>query len=71
MCFLVTGKELADDTVIMNPIVYENELENTEVFPPCAVTIAMGMNLEEEETLLQDGNTETSDVETTHIGCTC
>ena len=55
----------------MNPIVYENELENTEVFPACAVTTAMGMNLEEEETLLQDGNTETSDVETTHIGCTC
>jgi len=52
---LLLGNDLADDKVKMNPIVYENELENTEVFPACAVTTTMGIKLEEEETLLQDG----------------
>jgi len=56
----------------MNPIVYdepsykENELEYTEVFPACVVTTAMIMKLEEEDTLLQDGSTETSVVELNH-----
>ena len=33
------------------------------MFPVCAVTLAMQKPLEEEETLLQDGTIETSDVE--------
>ena len=67
---LLLGNDLADDKVIMNPIVYENELENTDVFPACAITTAMGIKLEKEETLLQDGSTETSDFEIKHIFCT-
>ena len=61
--------DLAGDKVIMNPIVsdepsYElNALENTEVFPASAIIITMRIKLEEEETLLQDGRTATSDVE--------
>ena len=53
------------DEVMLNPIVddepsyEENELEDTEVLPAL-------MKLEEEETLLQDGGTETSDVELKH-----
>ena len=50
----------------MNPILYdepsyeENVLEDTEELPAW-------MNLEEEDILLQDGGTETSDVEFKHI----
>ena len=57
----------------MNPIVYdkrrydENELKYTEVFPACVLTTAMRQKLGEEETLLQDGSTERSDVELKHI----
>jgi hypothetical protein len=53
----------------MNPIVSEehscqdNELENTVVYHACAVTLSMEKPLEEEETLLEDGTIETSDVE--------
>ena len=53
----------------MDPIVFEehcceeNELENTVVYHACAVTLAMKKPLEEEETLLEDGTIETSDVE--------
>jgi hypothetical protein len=52
----------------MDPIVFEedsceeNELENTVVYQSCAVTLAMKKPLEEEETLLEDGTIETSDV---------
>jgi hypothetical protein len=53
----------------MDPIVFEehsyeeNDLENTEVYTVCAVTLAMEKPLEEEDTLLEDGTIETSDVE--------
>jgi hypothetical protein len=53
----------------MDPIVFEehscedNELENTVVYHAWAVTLAMNKTLEEEETLLEDGTIETSDVE--------
>jgi hypothetical protein len=53
----------------MDPVVYEeasyeeNELENAGVFPACAVTLATKRPLAEEETLLQGGIIETSDVE--------
>jgi hypothetical protein len=41
----------------------EDELENTGVYTACAVTLAMKKLLEEEDTLLEDGTIETSDVE--------
>jgi hypothetical protein len=53
----------------MDPIFFEehsceeNKLENTVVYHACAVTLAMKKPLEEEETLLEDGTIETSDVE--------
>ena len=53
----------------MDPIVSEeasyaeNELKNRVVFPQCAVTLATKKPLAEEETLLQGGIIETSDVE--------
>ena len=68
---MLPGNELNE--IIMNPIVYdehsyeENELENTDVFSACAVTTAMRMKPGEDETLLQDGSTETRDVELKHI----
>jgi hypothetical protein len=52
----------------MDPIVSEeasyaeNELENRVVFPACAVTLATKRPVAEEETLLQGGIIETSDV---------
>ena len=54
------------DEVILNSILYdehsyeENVLEDTEMFPAWT-------KLEEEEILLQDGSTETRDVEFKHI----
>jgi len=66
---LLLGNDMAGDKVIMDTLVSdepsyeENELENTEVFPACSVTGTMRQKLKEEETLLQDGNTETSNVE--------
>ena len=65
---LLLGNELNE--VIMNPIFYdydENELKYTEVFPACVVTRSMRQKLREEGTLLQDGRTETCDVELKHI----
>jgi hypothetical protein len=53
----------------MDPLVFEehsyeeNELYNTWVYTACAVTLAMKKPLEEEDTLLEDGTIETSDVE--------
>ena len=53
----------------MDPLVFEehsyeeHELENTGVYTAHAVTLAMNKPLEEEDTLLEDGTTETSDVE--------
>ena len=41
----------------------ENELENAGVFPACAVTLATKRPLAEEETLLQSGIIEISNVE--------
>jgi len=52
-----------DPIVSDKPRYEENELDNTDVFPVCAVTRATRKKLEEEETLLQDVYTETSDVE--------
>ena len=46
-----------------DPSYDENELKKYRDFPVCAVTLAMQKPLEEEETLLQDGTIETSDVE--------
>ena len=66
---LIFGINVADGKAIMDPIVSEeasyeeNELENRVVFPTCAVTLATKMPLAEEETLLQGGIIETSDVE--------
>ena len=66
---LLFGINVADGKVIMDQIVsmeasYEkNELENRVVFPTCAVTLATKIPLAEEETLLQGGIIETSDVE--------
>ena len=64
------GINVAGGKVIMDPIVSEeeasyeeNELENRVVFPTCAVTLATKRPLAEEETLLQGGIIETSDVE--------
>jgi hypothetical protein len=60
---------LAGAKVIMNPVVSEkasyeeNELENAGVFPACAVTLATKRPLAEEETLLQSGIIEISNVE--------
>jgi hypothetical protein len=46
----------------------ENELEYTGIYTVCAVTLAMVKPLEEEDTLLEDGTIETSDVELkTHL----
>jgi hypothetical protein len=53
----------------MDPIFFEedsyeeNELEHTGIYTVCAVTLAMEKPLEEEDTLLEDGTIETSDVE--------
>ena len=66
---LLFGINVADGRAIMDPIVSEeasyeeNELENRVVFPTRAVTLATKMPLAEEETLLQGGIIETSDVE--------
>jgi hypothetical protein len=66
---LLFGIDYASDKAILDPIVFEehsceeNELENTVVYHACAVTLAMKKPLEEEETLLEDGTIETSDVE--------
>ena len=66
---LLFAIDLAGAKVIMDPVVSEkasyeqNELENAEVFPACAVTLATKRALAEEETLLQGGIIETSDVE--------
>jgi hypothetical protein len=66
---LLFGINVADGKVILDPIVSEessyeeNELENRVVFPACAATLATKMPLAEEETLLQGGIMEISDVE--------
>jgi hypothetical protein len=66
---LLFGINVAGGKVIMDPLVSEeasyedNELENRVVFPVCAVTLATKMPLAEEETLLQGGIIEISDVE--------
>ena len=68
---LLFGINLAGGKVIMDPLVSEEasyednelELENRVVFPVCAVTLATKMPLAEEETLLQGGIIEISDVE--------
>ena len=66
---MLFGINVAGGKVIMDPIVYEeasyeeNELENRVVFLVCAVTLATKMHLAEEETLLQGGIMDISDVE--------
>ena len=66
---LLFGINVAGGKVIMDPIVSEeasyegNELGNRVVLPTCAVTLATKMPLTEEDTLLQGGIIETSDVE--------
>ena len=65
---LLFGIDQDSDKAILDPIVFEeysceeNELENTVVYHSCAVTLAMKKPLEEEETLLEDGTIETSNV---------
>ena len=52
------------DPVVSEKASYEeNEIENAGIFPACAVTLATKRPLAEEETLLQGGIIETSDVE--------
>ena len=66
---LLFAIDLAGAKVIMNPVVSEkasyeeNELENAGVFPACAVTLATKRPLAEEDTLLQSGIIEISNVE--------
>ena len=66
---LIVGINMAGDKVIMAPIIFgepsyeDNELKKYRVFLACAVTLAMKKPMEEEETLLQDGTIDTSDVE--------
>jgi hypothetical protein len=61
--------DMVGDKVIMAPIISEdpsyeeNELKKYSDFPACSVTLAMKKTLEEEDTLLQAGTIETSDVE--------
>ena len=63
------GIDVAGGKVTMDPIIpeeanyAENELENRVVFPACAVTLATKKPLVEEDTLLQGGIIEASDVE--------
>ena len=57
------GKAIMDPVVSEEASYEENELENRVVFPACAVTLATKRPLAEEETLLQGGIIETSDVE--------
>jgi hypothetical protein len=57
------GKVIMDQIVSVEASYEENELENRVVFPTCAVTLATKMPLAKEETLLQGGIIETSDVE--------
>ena len=59
------------DPIASDELSYEeNELENTGIFPAYAVTLAMKKSLEEDETLLQDGTIEKSDVELRDTFCT-
>ena len=66
---LLFGINVAGGKVIMDRIAYEeasyeeNELENGVFFPACTVTLAKKRPLAEEETLLQGGIIETSDIE--------
>ena len=66
---LLFAIDLAGAKVIMDPVVYEeasyeeNELENAGGFPASAVALITKRPLAEEETLLQGGIIETSDVE--------
>ena len=57
------GQVILDQMVSVEASYEENKLENRVVFPTCAVTLATKMPLAEEETLLQGGIIETSDVE--------
>ena len=57
------GKVILDQMVSVEASYEGNELENRLVFPTCAVTLATKMPLAEEETLLQGGIIEISDVE--------
>jgi hypothetical protein len=57
------GKVILDQMVSVEASYEGNELENRVVFPTCAVTLATKMPLAEEETLLQGGIIEASDVE--------
>ena len=64
------GDKIKMKLIVPSVLIQEdNKLENTEVFPACSVTRVMRTKLEEEETLLQDGNTETSDVEIKDAFC--
>ena len=73
--YLLFGINVAGGKVIMDRIVYEEasyeetELENRVVFPACAVTLGTKRPLSEEETLLQGGIIETSDVELKDTFC--
>ena len=66
---MIFGINMAGDKVIMAPIIFgepsyeDNELKKYRDFSCMCVTLAMKKPLEEEETLLQDGAIDTSDVE--------
>ena len=47
----------------MSLVMKRSNQKNTGIFPACVVTLAMEKPLGEEETLLQDGAIEASDVE--------
>jgi hypothetical protein len=72
LCIL-NGRNIKVNFAVLNPIVDdepcydENELKYTEVCPVRVVATVMRMKPREEETLLQDGSTETRDVELKHI----
>jgi hypothetical protein len=63
------GKVILDQMVSVEASYEEDELENRVVLPTCAVTLATKIPLAEEETLLQGGITETSDVELKDTFC--
>ena len=66
---LAGGKIIMDQIVSEEPSYEENDVSNTRDFPASAVTSATKRSLAEEETLLQDGTIEASDVELKETFC--
>ena len=57
------GKAIVDPIISVEASYAENELENRVVFPACVVTLTTKKPLVEDDTLLQGGIIEASDVE--------